>query len=210
MTSAFSSEVGGLRLPPEDEGLGIWHSVFGDETGTLSKHFPEIEVTVHLEMGVVCRSPDRQLVSCSFQGKEVAQSELLPLLIKARGGWSREGGSSDEDIVATVDAYHRAWRAALDKNVVNDGSSIITLGANDWPQSHPPKTVFHDLDNGERIVCHSYFSSWDGGSHGTGYTYHVSAYHLADGRAYEIPKAGQPYDGPKPLKPLSSGGSHLN
>jgi hypothetical protein len=187
--------------------------------GQLSAEFTEVEVEVTSSFahnrGTVSRAE-----SLTVGGKACSSQEVLKELVALRKGWTVAGGSSDQEVKATLEAFVTAWDAAIPNSGRLTGDSLpehLTGGrvTGPRPSYHPPRVAIYALDDGDKLVVHSYFQTWDGGNHGRQLALAVEAYRVSDGSYFELrePKKsrGQAPEktGPQPVDPKIPRPQHL-
>lgn len=177
----------------------------GTSHGSLSVRFPEVEVKVSSSF-----AHDRGMMShidkLSVAGTACAPNEVLQKLVAHRKGWTRSGGSSDSDVVATMQAFVDDWASLFhysgrmtSKTAPGPLSKRLKPGD---PAYHPPRVAIYPLDDKDKIVVHAYFDTHDGGNHGRQYSYNVEAFRVSTGASFSlyqdgrspalVPKAGDP------------------
>jgi len=161
--------------------------------GPLSSNFPEVEVSISSSF-----AHDRGMISgvdaLTVGGEPCTRGELLQKLVALRGGWTRQGGSSDEEILATFKRFIEDWDAIFPYSgrlTSQESPQHLRTPLGDSGY-HPPRVALYDLDDGSRIVVHSYFYSWDGGNHGRQYAVKVEAYRVTDGVSYKLEERQHP------------------
>ena len=186
-----------------------------------------MEVEVHSSFAHD-RGMEASVKSILVNGEPCEQSQILRVLVAARKGWTRSGGSSEAEVLATLRAYEDAWAAAL-AHTGRETSDTIPSGLQRALSGaarevgfgyHPPRYALYALDDGEKIAVGSWFASYDGGNHGTQWVYCVSAYRVSDGSPYEIAPAPRPRGllpqpapaskGPQPVDPKIPRPAHFS
>ncbi|MBL4846489.1 MAG: hypothetical protein JKY65_13260 [Planctomycetes bacterium] len=211
----------------------------GASEGPLSADFPEVEIKVSASY-----ADDAGMESfidlTTVAGEPCERVDVLKALVACRKGWSREGGSTDQDVVETMTAYVEAWasvlkysgRATSDEIPSSLASALyktvpLSHGPKPRPELrdglpdyHPPRVALYKLDNGEQIVVSSAFYESDGGNHGTQWNYRVEAFRVSDGSPFELaPAPGRTASlgrtpaapsGPQPIDPKLPRSCHFS
>lgn len=161
----------------------------GTSEGSLSARFPEIEVSVSSSF-----AHDAGMMSTvkSLQvgGKPCATGDVVQALVTLRKGWTQSGGRTDADIIRVFSAFADDW-TALFENAGRLTAPTPPRGLGSLPMPaplsyHPPRFAIYALDDGDRIVTHAFFRTWDGGNHGQQFEYVVEAYRVSTGARYVI------------------------
>ncbi|MFN3197045.1 MAG: hypothetical protein ACE366_01335 [Bradymonadia bacterium] len=168
----------------------------GMSEGALSARFPEIEVEVTSSF-----AHDRGMMSYvksqKVGGEEVGPKGVLYHLVKLRKGWTAQGGSSDEEALTVFKHFIKDWNALFEYSTrittpeLPDHLKRLSGGFPGLPPYHPPKFEVRTLESGEKVVVHSYFSSWDGGNHGRQMGYSEDAYLISTGEMHRLPRPGE-------------------
>lgn len=175
----------------------------GASEGPLSPRFPEVDVAISASFahnaGMISRV-DRLAVG----GDPCQQADILQALVALRDGWTADGGRTDADVVATMTAFVDDWDAVFENSgrltAVDCPPSLASLLARVGIDYHPPQVAIYPLDNGERVVTHAYFKTWDGGNHGRQFAYAVEAFTVDDGVRFALaPRTLSGGLGPRPV-----------
>jgi hypothetical protein len=201
----------------------------GTSHGALSGDFPEIEVKVSASFAHDA-GMQSSVDSITIGGETCARADVLKALVARRKGWSREGGSTDQDVLQTMTAYTESWASVLqysgrvtaDEAPSNLASALSgrQVGPDEVLDYHPPRVALYKLDNGEQIVVSSAFYESDGGNHGTQWAYQVQAYRVSDGSPFKLapgvtrrsslrPTPAAPV-GPQPIDPKIPRSCHFS
>ena len=153
----------------------------------LSPEFPEVRLEAVSDFahdrGMISR-----VTSVQVAGVECPQDEVLQKLVAHRKGWTPAGGSSDEEVVATLRAFVDAWSTAVPHSIrVVSQEAPEGFPPGQAASYHPPRFEIRTLDDGGKIVVHSYWTTWDGGNHGTQWGQQAEAFRVADGARYALP-----------------------
>ncbi len=161
----------------------------GMSDGQLSADFTEVAVKTTSRF-----AHDRGIASSveriAVGGTACTQHEVLKELVALRKGWTVAGGSSDDEAMATMKAFVEAWDPILPY------SNLLSR-----------ELGLYALDDGDKLVVHSYVMSWDGGNHGRQQALEVEAYRVSDGSYFELKAEadsfGRPLEktGPQPVDP---------
>ena len=202
----------------------------GMSEGQLSAEFTEVEVEVSSSFAHDA-GMQSSLKSLSVGGETCVPQDLLKELVALRKGWTISGGSSEEEVLATFKAFVAAWGAIFPYSgrLTGDtqprhfadslrnarGPASLAREGDEALTYHPPRFAIYALDDGDALVVHSYFQTWDGGNHGTQMAYSVEAYRVSDGSSFDLSekKAGlvpaPEKSGPQPVDPKIPRPKHL-
>lgn len=176
--------------PRRETGLGV-------SQGALSARFPEVDVEVTSSFahdhGMMS-----SIESLKVKGEACNVGEVLQKLVAARKGWTQAGGSSDKEALEVFRHFTEGWYALLPHS-----GRISAETAPDHLKDmlgpvgyHPPKFGVYPLSDGDKVVVHSFFRTWDGGNHGTQLALEVEAYRISNGALFRLKS-----DGVDPLRP---------
>ncbi len=172
----------------------------GFSKGPLSERFTEIEIRVETHFAHDHGDMDT-IEELSVAGKPCSPQELVEALVSHRKGWSKTGGSSDQEVISTLENLKKDWRAVLEHSGVltKEKAPEALNGLVSRLSYHPPKVALYVLSDGDKIATYSYFHSWDGGNHGRQYAYEVEAYRVSTGAAFDLkPPKADPLTGKRP------------
>jgi len=170
-------------------------------SGPLSKDFPEVYVEVKSSFAHN-RGMMSHLSALKVGEKVCNEGELLKELVSLRKGWTPTGGSNDINVIATVTALVEDWDSIFpysgrlkDSEPTAQLKALLGRSVNSSQsrlEYHQPRVAIHLLADGDKIVAHSFFRTWDGGTHGRQYAYEVEAYRVNNGHRYEIAATPDP------------------
>jgi len=179
---------------------GIYHQ------GSLEPLFPEVEVEV--AHGFAHDMGDYQEVSkAKVAGKDVDVSRILAAVVASRGGWSKGGGRSDDDVMRTARQFVDVWDVLLGaKRIDVDKASASLLHAAKGQARRrsrpavatpaeavyqPPGVAIYDLGD-RRVVVVTRFSLGHIADRGQLSSYDVASFDVADGSPFYDEKAAIP------------------
>lgn len=161
----------------------------GMSEGALSARFPEISVTI--TSGFAHDSGmTSSISSLSVGGEACSSAAVLQKLVALRGGWTRDGGQSDADALQVFEQFVEDWAALTPYGTRVTAEAVPPhMGRPvdpSVPAYHPPRIGLHTPKDGQPVVYHAYFQSWDAGNHGRLYDYRIEAYRVRDGAAVTL------------------------
>jgi hypothetical protein len=171
------------------------------QEGPLSPEFPEVLIKTSVSFAHN-RGDMVGVDSIEIAGETCASREALERLISARGGWSPDGGSGEDDVCSTLRAWVLAWAAARAEDVLTDGSAPEDLerllpAPGDLPDYHPLQVELATLPDGERVVLATAYERGHIGQRGRLWEYRVEIYRVEDGRPVQPPPPPD-FRGPEP------------
>lgn len=141
----------------DDDDLERWtHGLH--EPQPLSARFPEVVLEI-TETFAHDRGRMRRVESLAVAGEPLEDgSEVIARLVAARGGWGPQGESDDATVLATVEAYYRAWAAAMQQDILSDPARAPSGRLpSEAPEPHAPRAELRTLPDGARAVTHAQF-----------------------------------------------------
>lgn len=157
----------------------------------LSPAFPEIHLRTRTTFAHD-RGNMTRVEQVMVGGKEVTGPETLAALVRHRGGYTPDGGRSDAEVIATVDAFFAAWdrQTDIDRQVGPEPSRFLanTIATNPQaPAYHPPKVTLETTLDGERVVVVRQWAYSFTGRRGNVFNYIVRAFRVSDGMPVALP-----------------------
>ncbi len=157
----------------------------GIGAGPLSTRFPEVNTKVTSSFAHD-RGMMNRVESISVAGQPCTTNQVLQMLVAHRKGWTQSGGSADAEVVATMRAFADDWSAMLPNSgrltsktpPRHASSQHMTHGY------HPPMVELYRLTDGDKVVVHTYFVAWDGGTHGRQYGLNAESYRVSTGALF--------------------------
>ncbi len=184
----------GLHWKTIDEREGAaqmrWSSPGGGQ-GPLSERFAEVELSVKSSF-----AHDRGMMSSvewvKVAGEACRSGEVLEKLVAVRGGWGPGGERGHAEVLETFKAFLEDWSQWFQYSTMLKGAepprNLASILNSRGMEYHAPKVGLYELSNGQCVVAHAYFVSWDAGPRGTLYARRVDAYRVEDGTRFEIPE----------------------
>ncbi len=153
----------------------------GAMVGSLSRRFPEVRVVTSSSFAHDYGNR-KSVDKLSIVDEECDLSGVVAAIVAYRGGWSPTGGSSDEDVLETLQAFVEDWAA------LSNGARVTHQ---DEPEDlkrarpvdldyHAPRYAMHEVE-GQRVAVASYFQQGHIGQRGRHWSYVVRAHRVKDG-----------------------------